>query len=604
MKRAALYIRVSSDEQVHETYGLPEQLATCHEYAQRRGYTLVGDRWADLKSGLEIVKDGDGWRFADPRKAEKARAQAEHIEPVRCYVDDYTGKRANRPGMDALRDYIERVGLDAVIPRDTQRFARKRHVAGFLKNWFKRFGVDIEYATQDFADTAAGSAQEGMHEVFDEWQAEELREKATRGRRRSAMMGNVVLSQAPYGYCIVGQRKNARLAIDEGDAEIVRLIFDLYVNGDGSGQRLSLMAIAKKLTARRVPTAWDKLGKKKKSGFGVWSPSSVRTILGNSACVGRWHYGKRRRITERVTEGPDGRRAILEVESSESVPQEQWIEVQVPAILEGDKGQALFDAAQARLRENKRFAKRNNRKNQYLLRGMLVCECGATMAGTPAPQGGYTYYRCMRRQWEKSNAGRNRCPSKMLRADKADAAIWAEIGNRLLDPDNLIKGMKERQAAAERELSPLTDQLHWVEGELVQAEARIERAMELYLDGDYPKEWLDDRIAKERRGKAGHERARRDLLGRIEAGRISDDDIETVETFARRVADSIKDATFEDRRRIVEMLRLRGRVQVKDGEQIIAGSWIIPGDELIVNVTNPAWSISGPLSTLASSKMG
>lgn len=586
-KRAALYLRVSSDEQTHETYGLLSQITTCYNYAMSKGYTLVGDRWGDLSSGQEVVENGDGWRFAYPEKAMKAGVKVENIKPILCYIDDYTGKRVNRPSMDALRDFVEREGLDAVIPRDTQRFARKRHVAGYLKDWFRRYGVEIDYATQDFEDSAAGNAQEGMHEVFDEWQAEELREKAIRGRRQSAQMGNIISAQPPYGYKIVGERKQAALEIDDEDSKIVLSIFHWYVYGDESGKPLTLTGVAKKLTAMEIPTSWDKLGRKKKSGYGVWSPSSVRTILINPVYIGKWCYGKRRRVRERVVETPDGRHTLAEVISSDPVPREQWIEVEVPAILEGEEGRALFEAARERLKENKRLAKRNNKKNQYLLRGMLVCECGSTMAGTPAPQGDYAYYRCMRKQWEKSNAGRNRCRAPMLRADKADAAMWAEIENRLLKVDNLVEGLREMQAEAERALDPLKDQLRWIEDSLSQCETRLSRALDLYLSSDYPKEWLDEHVAKERKRKEELERARRDLQSRIETARITDEDIKSVEAFGERVAQSLQNVTFEDKRRIVEILRVRGTTKVIDGEQRILGSWLIPKEELIVNVTSP-----------------
>jgi site-specific DNA recombinase len=587
-KRAAISARVSSDEQVEDTYGLPEQLAVCYEYVLKQGYEIVGDRWADLTSGLEIVTDDDGqsWRFVDPQKAEKANARIENIKPIRAYVDDYTGKRVSRPGMDALRDFVEREGLDVLVIRDTQRFARTRYVAGYLKNWFRRFGVAIEYATQDFADNAAGKAQEGMHEVFDEWQAEELREKSIRGRRRKAVSGEVVLStNPPYGYVLINEPKAARLVVDNEAKHIVLLIFDWFVYGDETGKPLTLAGIAKRLTAMRVPTSWDKLGRKKKSDYGVWSPSSVRTILKNTVYIGKWFYGKRRRVTERVKEMPDGRRAVVEVESSEAVPSEHWIEVIAPAILEGEEGERLFYAAQERLIENKKKARRNC-KREYLLRGMLTCACGSTMTGTPAPQGDYAYYRCIRHQWEKSNAGRKRCRSKMIRADWADEAVWIEIKGKLLNLDNLIEALRVRQAEAERVLEPLKDQLRYVESELTRTKARIERAMNLYMDGRYPKEWLDEQMDKEQRRVDELERSKHDLQGRVNAGRISNADIETVEAFQAKVSNGLENAPFEERRTLLEVLRVQGVVKEMDGEQRIEGSWLIPGDDLIVTVNS------------------
>jgi len=590
-KRAVLYLRVSSDEQTWETAGLPEQADVCYQYAMRQGYVLVGDWYFDLVSGLRITKDDTGWRFTDTRKAERAGAKTENITPIRGYVDDYTGKRVNRPAMDALRDLVERGGLDALVTRDTQRFARKRNVAGYLKDWFRRFGVEIDYATQDFADNAAGQAQEGMHEVFDEWQAEELREKAIRGQRRAARMGRIVLSQPSYGYKKVGKGKDVRLEIDEETAKIIRLIFGWYAHGDENGKVLPLKGVAKRLTAMRVPTPADRLGRqKKKAGYGEWGPGSIRAILRNPVYIGRWAYGKRRRVRERIKRTPDGRRAIVEVYSYDPVPRDEWITVEVPSIV----SEELFNAAQRRLQENKQRARRNCRR-QYLLRGMLTCgECGGKMVGTPAPQGDYAYYRCNGKQWERSNAGRNRCPSKLLRQDWADTAVWQEIRERLLNLDNLIAGLKQRQAEVEQTLVPLRDELEWTERELARYQARIERALDLYLDSDYPKEWLDERLAGERQAQAELEKARQNLMGRIEAGRIDDSDIETVEIFREKAANGLEvaDAHFEYKRQILETLRVQGTVKMIDGQQSIAGSWLIPEDELIVNVVNPTARIA------------
>ena len=586
MKRAAIYIRVSSDEQAEDTHGLYNQINTCYDYAISKGYTLVGDRFGDLSSGQEVIKDGERWKFAYPKKAEEARAKVEAINPIPCYVEDYTGKRTNRPAMDALRDFVERVGLDVLIPRDTQRFARKRHVAGYLKDWFRRFGVGIDYATQDFQDNAAGHAQEGMHEVFDQWEADQLREKAIRGRRDSARKGNIVLSQPPYGLEKVGERKDAELVINEELAQVVKNIYTWYVFGDESGEPLTLLKLALKLTGLKIPTAWDLAGRKKKSGYGVWNPPSIRNILTNPVYIGKWTYGKTRRVLERIRETPDGRREIVEVNSSEAVPREQWIEVDVPAILEGEEGRALWEAAQERLKENKRLAERNGGKYQYLLRGMLRCRCGRTMVGAPAPGGEYCYYRCNRKLWEKSARRYAHCDAPMLRADKADAAMWEEIKGKLLDSDNLTRGLRNQKEEMEKALAPLKDELQWTEGELSQVETRLSRALDLYMDGKYPKEWLDKQIAGEQKRKEDLERNRRNLLGRIEAGRVSDEDIQTVEAFAEEIAGGLNNATFEERRRILEIVQVQGVVTPIEGGHRIDGSWLIPKQDLTLTVTS------------------
>lgn len=59
------------------------------------------------------------------------------------------------------------------------------------------------------------------------------------------MAGERIATQAPYGY-IKGE--NGKLVVDEETAPVVKLIFDLRVQGLGVGK------IASELTRRKIPT--------------------------------------------------------------------------------------------------------------------------------------------------------------------------------------------------------------------------------------------------------------------------------------------------------------------------------------------------------------
>ena len=249
--------------------------------------------------------------------------------------------------------------------------------------------------------------------------------------------------------------------------------------------------------------------------------------------------------------------------------------------------ETLFYAAQERLKENKRFARRNNNVNQYLLRGMLKCgECGNNMTGTPAPQGSYCYYRCSKKLWRKSNGGQDYCGAPLLRADKADAAMWKEIKGKLLDWENLVKGLRKQKEEMEKAINPLTEQLEWVESRLAETKTELDKALRLHLADNLARESLDRIIAERRQEREGLERTRANLLGRIEAGKISDEDIQTVKDFAKKIAQGLENADFESKRRLFEILQVQGRViQTDDGQQI-KGSWLIPKRDLIVDVSS------------------
>ena len=64
-----------------------------------------------------------------------------------------------------------------------------------------------------------------------------------------------------------------------------------------------------------------------------------------------------------------------------TVPRDEWIAVSVPSIVDTD----VWQQAQRCLDQNKQRASRNNTKHDYLLRGMIVCECKCHWTATPRP---------------------------------------------------------------------------------------------------------------------------------------------------------------------------------------------------------------------------
>ena len=83
MKRAAIYVRVSTDEQAEKGYSLPSQLEACRRYADQFGYEVIGE-----------------------------------------FSDDYSGRKLNRPGLDQVRDLICARKIDALIVYSPDRLVR------------------------------------------------------------------------------------------------------------------------------------------------------------------------------------------------------------------------------------------------------------------------------------------------------------------------------------------------------------------------------------------------------------------------------------------------------------------------------------------------
>jgi site-specific DNA recombinase len=366
--RAALYTRVSTDEQ-SKGYSLTTQLEACREYCEEHGFEIVGE-----------------------------------------FADDYTGASLDRPELDKLRDMIANDTVGAVVVYDLDRLARKAAYQMLLEEEFKKVRARVYYVRGDYADTDEGRLLKQVRASIAEYERAKILERSRRGLKGKARAGYVIVgARPPYGYRVQSEPHKSWLVVDEEEARVVRLIFEWYIYGDESGRPLSLRAIARKLTSLRIPTRGDKDGRiKKKHGRGIWHHGVVNRILKNETYVGVWHYNKNDCS-----------------EKQRQRPKDEWIAVEVPAIVERD----LWEKAQARLPHNSAFSSRNT-KWRYLLRRRLTClNCGrAVSCFTKAKpdRAPISYYRC------DAATGRMpgyECPMPSFRGDQLEPAVWGWVSD-------------------------------------------------------------------------------------------------------------------------------------------------------------------------------
>lgn len=176
-----------------------------------------------------------------------------------------------------------------------------------------------------------------------------------RGRLLSVSAGNYIGNVVPYGYerdvVMDGKRKCPTLKINEEQAEVVRMIFDMYVNQD-----IGRYVICKKL---------DELGIKPPRGKN-WSPHGLWRMLDNIHYIGkvRWNFRKTIHIVE------DG-----EIKAKRPIQEECLVyDGKHPAII----SEELFNAAQAKKGRNHRAKAETKVRNP--LAGLVYCRCGRAMS--------------------------------------------------------------------------------------------------------------------------------------------------------------------------------------------------------------------------------
>jgi len=177
-----------------------------------------------------------------------------------------------------------------------------------------------------------------------------------RGRLLSVAAGNFLGSIAPYGYdkttVMDGKRKCPTLKINPEQANVVRMIFDMFVNKD-----MTRYAICKHL---------DGLSIKAPKGE-HWSPDGVRDMLSNVHHIGkvRWNWRKTVTIVE------DGE--IIKTRPKTRLGEYLVYDGKHEAII----SEELFYAAQEKLGKNPRT--KPNTKLRNALAGLIFCHCGRAM---------------------------------------------------------------------------------------------------------------------------------------------------------------------------------------------------------------------------------
>jgi hypothetical protein len=177
-----------------------------------------------------------------------------------------------------------------------------------------------------------------------------------RGTLRSVSEGNYVGSVPPYGYdkawIIEGKRKCPTLAINEEQANVVRMIFDLYVNKD-----MGMPNIAKHL---------DSLGIAPPRGE-RWSAASIKDILINIHYLGKVKWNWRKTVT--IIENGE----VVETRPKSQIGEYLVYDGKHEAIISED----LFNAAQEKQGRNHRT--KGTTKVRNPLASLVYCQCGKAM---------------------------------------------------------------------------------------------------------------------------------------------------------------------------------------------------------------------------------
>jgi len=233
--KAAIYCRVSTDNQEREGTSLQTQLENCLTYCQDNDYDV-----------------------------------SYHLSEA------YSGLSLERPELDKLRELVRAEDIDVIVCYSLDRFTRDPGHGVILTQELEKHGVKLGTVTEDVDNSELGKLISYIRGYASKVEAEKIRERTMRGKKARARQGKITCGGSAklygYNYIKAAQDNGSRRIINEDETKWVRQIYHWLVD-----DAMSTSAITYRLRELTVPT---------KCG-GLWCRAAVLNILKNPAYIGK-----------------------------------------------------------------------------------------------------------------------------------------------------------------------------------------------------------------------------------------------------------------------------------------------------------------------------
>lgn len=495
--RIAIYVRVSTQRQA-QTQTIEQQLERLRAHLQSQCWELLDEN---------IFRD-----------------------------DGYSGAGLNRPGLDRLRDKVKAAEVDRVLITAPDRLARNYVHQMVLLEELAGYGCEVEFLDRPMSHDPHDQLLLQIRGAVAEYERTLIAERMRRGRQMKLRAGKLL----PWTHVLYGYRVNpeqprdpAGVSRDDANAAVVRELFASYLE-DGA----TLFSLAQHLHTAGIPSP---------TGKAYWRTATIRGLLRNPAYTGQVYAGRTR------PQLPQTRRSALQPvarrgQSQRAVPETEWLPtVTIPALVT----QEQFDLVQAKLAHNQQTASRHNTAHTYLLRALVNCGVcqAACFCRTCSPD--YGYYIC---RHKTDRLGRPQgCPARYAPAQVLDELVWQDLCEVLTHPESIAQALERAQGGhwLPQELHARRENLRKGQGSLAH---QLDRLSDAYLQSIIPlAEYQRRRQELEQRSQA---LATQEKLLEAQAFRYVEVAglVTAVKDFCQRVRAGLANATFEQRRQLVELL--------------------------------------------------
>lgn len=410
------YCRVSTEEQVREGISLDTQKQELIRYCAAKGYELLNTY---IDAGVSAYKI-----------------------PLQ-----------DRPQGQFVVNHIFAGDVDGIVAISSDRLFRNLQDSICISNACKRHCVKIIYTRQDFRENIEADSlflNDNLINIINEFYSLQYSKKVKKGLENKVRRGEWV-GKSPFGYDLV----NSHLIVNEEEARVIRLIFDLYVS--------------KNWGSALICNHLNSLGIEPPKNSKYWSKTSVLCMLKNEVYTGTTIFNRR---------APKN-------SGHKYNPRSEWIiaENTHPAII----SQEDFDKAQQNLNRKRKDtgAKNIDRKKtgNSPLSGLLYCaNCGGVYtytSGISSSGKKIYYYQCNSRKKHGGYA----CNARMIPSVLLENYLLYVCKN-VLTSDMFVEQFEAQLKIRLKTLEAKKKDINKIKGEISRLERQKEKLLNMLIDED------------------------------------------------------------------------------------------------------------------------
>jgi DNA invertase Pin-like site-specific DNA recombinase len=366
--------------------------------------------------------------------------QAKLAAPLRIFEEtkavggdtDFEKRAAGKQLIAAIRaDEVKHI-----IVRDIDRLTRDLSLGLWLMELCREHSVTIHTFSGPIAvKSASDRFAYHVRSAAAQFEKDQVGDRVSKAKQEAVRQGRWPGGPPPYGYMTQAYRRRvlmrggletetantkacteypirAKLYLYEPEAEAVRVIYELAAMGWGT---------------RRTVNELNRRGFRTRMGA-YWSSERLTRTVSNPAAAGYLTYDDQ--TDDNST--PLHKREMFKGQHQAIITLEQWREIQRTRLANRQPG-----------RRNGALTRANR---QYLLSGIILCQCGSPMRGRSIRANRSGRYICCRATYHGRHTERG-CPMKRstINAKRIHEVFWPHLRSILAGPDLIDRVFAETQ---------------------------------------------------------------------------------------------------------------------------------------------------------------